>query len=87
MIGGTGLLHMETMARSKQLYGPYEPNPSNPILSNANTTEYCKCYYVDHHKLANVYTKSKLLVMRICSKTRVASGGVQLWPYVLVLSG
>lgn len=40
--GGTGLLHMETMARSKELFGPYEPNPSNPILTNANTTEYCK---------------------------------------------
>ncbi|KNG45886.1 glycoside hydrolase family 43 protein [Stemphylium lycopersici] len=38
--GGTGLLHMETMARSRNLYGPYEENPSNPILSNANTTEY-----------------------------------------------
>ncbi|KAI8935103.1 hypothetical protein NX059_007698 [Plenodomus lindquistii] len=28
------------MARSRELYGPYEPNPSNPILTNANTTEY-----------------------------------------------
>lgn len=39
--GGTGLLHMETIARSKDLYGPYEPNTANPILTNANTTEYC----------------------------------------------
>ncbi|KAF2449573.1 glycoside hydrolase family 43 protein [Karstenula rhodostoma CBS 690.94] len=38
--GGTGLGHMETIARSKNLYGPYEPNPANPILTNANTTEY-----------------------------------------------
>ncbi|KAI5372764.1 hypothetical protein J4E82_008551 [Alternaria postmessia] len=38
--GGTGLLHMETIARSKDLYGPYEPNAANPILTNANTTEY-----------------------------------------------
>ncbi|KAF1833758.1 xylosidase : arab-like proteininofuranosidase [Decorospora gaudefroyi] len=38
--GGTGLLHMETIARSKNLYGPYEANPANPILTNANTTEY-----------------------------------------------
>ena len=44
--GGTGLLHMETMARSKNLYGPYEPNPANPILTNANTTEYCKLHYL-----------------------------------------
>ncbi|KAF2203986.1 glycoside hydrolase family 43 protein [Delitschia confertaspora ATCC 74209] len=38
--GGTGLGHMETIARSKNLYGPYDANPANPILSNANTTEY-----------------------------------------------
>lgn len=37
-----GLLHKETMAQSRDLYGPYEPNSSNPILSNANTTEYCR---------------------------------------------
>ncbi|KAI3317765.1 glycoside hydrolase family 43 protein [Xylariaceae sp. AK1471] len=38
--GGTGLEHMVTMARSKSLYGPYEANPANPVLTNANTTEY-----------------------------------------------
>jgi beta-xylosidase len=38
--GGTGLNHMETIARSKSLTGPYDPNPANPILSNANTTQY-----------------------------------------------
>jgi beta-xylosidase len=38
--GGTGEEHMETVARSKDLYGPYDPNPANPILTNANTTEY-----------------------------------------------
>ncbi|KAF2465516.1 arabinofuranosidase [Lindgomyces ingoldianus] len=38
--GGTGLGHMETIARSKNLYGPYDPNPANPILTNANTTNY-----------------------------------------------
>lgn len=38
---------METIARSKNLYGPYEPNPANPILTNANTTEYCKTLFQD----------------------------------------
>ncbi|KAF2657932.1 glycoside hydrolase family 43 protein [Lophiostoma macrostomum CBS 122681] len=38
--GGTGLEHMETIARSRNLYGPYEPNPANPILTNANTSSY-----------------------------------------------
>lgn len=33
---------MVTMAKSKNLYGPYESNPANPVLTNANTTDYCK---------------------------------------------
>ncbi|KAI0829145.1 glycoside hydrolase family 43 protein [Hypoxylon sp. FL0890] len=38
--GGTGLEHMVTMARSQNIHGPYEANPSNPVLTNANTTNY-----------------------------------------------
>ncbi|KAJ7927967.1 arabinofuranosidase [Mycena leptocephala] len=38
--GGTGLNHMETAARSKQITGPFDPAPHNPLLSNANTTSY-----------------------------------------------
>ncbi|KAK7705857.1 hypothetical protein SLS64_007805 [Diaporthe eres] len=38
--GGTYLDHMATIARSKTPMGPYEPNPANPFLTNANTTEY-----------------------------------------------
>ncbi|KAI1387689.1 glycoside hydrolase family 43 protein [Hypoxylon trugodes] len=38
--GGTGVDHMVTMARSKSILGPYEANPSNPVLTNANTTNY-----------------------------------------------
>lgn len=33
---------MVTMARSKNLAGPYESNPANPVLTNANTAEWCK---------------------------------------------
>ncbi|KAH8194273.1 hypothetical protein TruAng_011561 [Truncatella angustata] len=40
--GGTGLGHMVTMARSKDINGPYEPAPTNPVLTNANTTDYCR---------------------------------------------
>lgn len=36
--GGTGLEHMVTMARSKNVNGPFEANPANPVLSNYNTT-------------------------------------------------
>jgi beta-xylosidase len=38
--GGTGVDHMVTMARSKSIHGPYEANPRNPVLTNANTTNY-----------------------------------------------
>ena len=34
--GGTELAHKLTLARSKDIYGPYEPNPNNPILTNCN---------------------------------------------------
>jgi len=38
--GGSGLNHSVTMARSRNITGPYEDNPSNPVLTNRNTTEY-----------------------------------------------
>ncbi|EPQ55149.1 hypothetical protein GLOTRDRAFT_76437 [Gloeophyllum trabeum ATCC 11539] len=39
--GGTGVNHMVTMARSNaSIHGPYEPYTHNPVLTNANTTEY-----------------------------------------------
>lgn len=34
--GGTGAGHMETVARSRKLRGPYEPCPYGPILSRRN---------------------------------------------------
>ncbi|KAJ7217123.1 arabinofuranosidase [Mycena pura] len=38
--GGTGLNHMVTAARSKQITGPFAPAPHNPLLTNANTSAY-----------------------------------------------
>ncbi|ORX91012.1 beta-xylosidase [Clohesyomyces aquaticus] len=38
--GGTGPGHMATMARSKSITGPYDPHPHNPVLTNANSTQY-----------------------------------------------
>lgn len=34
--GGTELAHKLTVARSRDIYGPYESNPNNPILTNCN---------------------------------------------------
>ncbi|KAJ7161505.1 glycosyl hydrolase [Mycena crocata] len=38
--GGTGLNHMETAARSKDISGPFTSAPHNPLLTNANTTAF-----------------------------------------------
>lgn len=32
--GGTGYEHMVTMARAKSVWGPYEENPGNPVLTS-----------------------------------------------------
>lgn len=34
--GGTELAHKLTIARSRDIYGPYESNPANPILTNCS---------------------------------------------------
>lgn len=33
--GGTGYYHSVTMGRSKNIWGPYEPDPCNPILTSS----------------------------------------------------
>lgn len=38
--GGTGPGHSITMARSKDIYGPYESSPFNPHLTNRGTNEW-----------------------------------------------
>lgn len=38
--GGTGPDHAVTVARSKDIYGPYEPSPFNPHLTNRGTDEW-----------------------------------------------
>ena len=34
--GGTEMAHRLTIARSKDIYGPYEPNPQNPLLTHCS---------------------------------------------------
>ncbi|KAF1911404.1 glycosyl hydrolase [Ampelomyces quisqualis] len=38
--GGTGEDHAVTMARARNITGPYEPSPYNPHLTNRGTNEY-----------------------------------------------
>lgn len=35
---------MVTISRSESLWGPFESNPANPILTNTNTTSLCKSH-------------------------------------------
>lgn len=37
--GGTGYEHREVIQRSKSPYGPFEPSPFNPVVSNMNHPE------------------------------------------------
>jgi beta-xylosidase len=41
--GGTHEGHMLTMARSRDIWGPYEACPDNPILTAFGTDEYVQC--------------------------------------------
>ena len=47
--GGTGYDHMVTMARSKSLWGPYEEDPGNPVLTSdmENPDELQRCGHAD----------------------------------------
>ena len=47
--GGTGYYHCVTMGRSKNVWGPYEPDPCNPILT-AVPENYNERADVDHLK-------------------------------------
>ena len=38
--GGTATDHAVTIARSKNITGPYESNPKNPVLTNRGTNQY-----------------------------------------------
>lgn len=63
--GGTYLDRMATIARSKTLMGPFESNPANPFLTNANTTEYFQAVgYADLFTDANGNWWGVALAMR-----------------------
>lgn len=46
--GGTGPSHCITVARSKELYGPYENNPNNPIITHRHLGKDYPVQYVGH---------------------------------------
>ncbi len=51
--GGTGPNHAVTIARSKNIYGPYENNPNNPILTHRHLGRDYPVVYVGHGDLVD----------------------------------
>lgn len=64
---------MVTVSRSENLFGPFESNPANPILTNTNTTSLCKWgAYLCRSPTDDA--QSKQSGMRICSRIRLGTG-------------
>lgn len=70
--GGTEYGHMVTIARSRNIYGPYESNPDNPILTHINRiTQTSPIQGVGHADLVEAHDGSWWLV---CLAFRTHSG-------------
>lgn len=69
----------DRMARAENITGPYTPCPYNPVLTNANTTEYCayafQTFLIRVKFRCTLFGQCKLLDMQIYSMTRTGTGG------------
>lgn len=63
--GGTFEDHMITVARSKSVWGPYEANPHNPILTARGTDE-----YVQHTGHSDIFQDSQSNWWAVCLGVR-----------------
>lgn len=61
--GGTGPDHSVTVARSRQIGGPYEGNPDNPILTHRHLGKNYPVVYVGHGDLVEAADGSWYMVM------------------------
>jgi len=59
--GGTGYEHREVIQRSKSPYGPFEPSPYNPVISNMNHPE-SPLHAIGHADLVQLKDSSWWLV-------------------------
>jgi xylan 1,4-beta-xylosidase len=60
--GGTEEAHSETIARSKNIWGPYNSNPANPILSHVNAAgQGNPIQGVGHADIVNVLSADNVL--------------------------
>ena len=66
--GGTEHFHAVTIARSKEIYGPYEGNPGNPIMTHRHLGEQypiCNTGHADFVELADGSWYAVMLASRI----------------------
>lgn len=70
---GTESHHAMTIARSKQLYGPYEGNPDNPILTHRNLGTDYPIANIGHGDFVRAYTDDWYFV---CLGSRKCEGVV-----------
>lgn len=61
--GGTGPNHSVTVARSRNLLGPYENNPNNPILTHRHLGKSYPVVYVGHADLVDDNAGNWYMVM------------------------
>ena len=61
--GGTGPDHSVTVARSREIFGPYQGNPDNPILTHRHLGKNYPVTYVGHGDLAEDAAGNWYMVM------------------------
>lgn len=61
--GGTEHFHSETIARSKNIFGPYENNPANPLITHRHMGYRCPIGNVGHADLVELPDGSWYAVM------------------------
>lgn len=61
--GGTEHYHSETIARSKNIFGPYENNPANPLITHRHMGYSCPIGNVGHADLVELPDGSWYAVM------------------------
>lgn len=64
--GGTRYDHCTTVLRSRQVYGPYEENPNNPVLTSAGQ-ENCLLERAGHSQVIEG-TKGQWYMAHLCSR-------------------
>ena len=75
--GGTEEAHSETIARSRNIWGPYDSNPSNPILTHCNYAgQNLPIQGVGHADLVKAHDGSWWMVFHGYRKLQAMYGGV-----------